>query len=278
METVEDIILRYSKRGMPVLREHLPADYCTRAARTLLSLKRGTVLLTTGFYVYGRAETDGPAGTFAVARALKRLGFIPVIVTDRFCRGLFEPSGYETVYFPLDGNVRDAESILERYAPVALFSLERCGLNAEGHYANMHNVPIDAWTAPTDLLFRIGEGWLATVAVGDGGNEIGMGTLRDVIKAELDVVPCIVPAEHLIVSTVSNWGGYGLCAALGRLTGEDLVPTPETIRAFMREAAGTGGCLDGVTGETALTEDGFSPAVSERILRALRAAQTGAKE
>ena len=31
-ESIEDIILKYSRRGMPVLRELLPENYCLNAA------------------------------------------------------------------------------------------------------------------------------------------------------------------------------------------------------------------------------------------------------
>ena len=63
-EQIEDIILRHSGRGMQLLREFLPENYCREAAAALLELDRGEVLLLTGFYVAGYAETDGPVGTY----------------------------------------------------------------------------------------------------------------------------------------------------------------------------------------------------------------------
>ena len=67
--TPEDVVLRYSKRGMNILKKYLKDGYCRTAAEKLLHAERGTVLLTTGFYVAGYAETDGPLGTVAVAEA-----------------------------------------------------------------------------------------------------------------------------------------------------------------------------------------------------------------
>lgn len=58
--TPEDVVLRYSKRGMNILKKYLKDGYCRTAAEKLLHAERGTVLLTTGFYVAGYAETDGP--------------------------------------------------------------------------------------------------------------------------------------------------------------------------------------------------------------------------
>ncbi len=49
MNSIEDIALLHSSRGMAELKENLGSDYCLRAAECLLALKRGTVLLTTGF-------------------------------------------------------------------------------------------------------------------------------------------------------------------------------------------------------------------------------------
>lgn len=74
--TPEDVVLRYSKRGMNILKKYLKDGYCRTAAEKLLHAERGTVLLTTGFYVAGYAETDGPLGTVAVAEPLTIWDFI----------------------------------------------------------------------------------------------------------------------------------------------------------------------------------------------------------
>ena len=58
-ETVEDIVLRHSKRGMTILRKYMGDFYCKRAAEKILELPKGNIFLTTGFYVAGHAETDG---------------------------------------------------------------------------------------------------------------------------------------------------------------------------------------------------------------------------
>lgn len=271
METIEDIILRHSGRGMDVLRPSLPKDFCRQAAELLLSLPRGNVLMTTGFCVSGAAETDGPAGTCAVARALNALGFSPIVVTDAFCQGLFEQEGLKTVYFPMEGGIPEALRILEEYQPVGLFSLERCGLNMFGDYMNMRGKSIRAKTAPIDLLFLASQGKIPTIGVGDGGNEIGMGNLAAEIAHQLPLVPCIVPVDQLVIATVSNWGGYGICAYLEALTGQPLTPTCEEILAFLSRGEGRG-CVDGISGLPAMTEDGFPTEVTCEILTALKQA------
>ena len=42
-ETVEDIILRHSKRGMHVLRKYMDTHYCQKAVEKLLSLPYGNI-------------------------------------------------------------------------------------------------------------------------------------------------------------------------------------------------------------------------------------------
>ena len=214
--SIEDIILKYSRRGMPVLRELLPENYCLDAAEEILSWERGTVLLTTGFYVAGYAETDGPLGTMALAGALRKLGFFPVIVTDRYCEGYFEAEDIAVEYMDLDADDAAADAILEKYQPVGLISIERCGRDLNGIYANMRHVDISAGTAPCDALFLKALGTIPTIGVGDGGNEIGMGNVAEAVRTRLDLVPAEVKADILVIATVSNWGAYGIVAALDR--------------------------------------------------------------
>ena len=256
-DTIEQIILRHGQRGMDLLAPSLPEDFCRRAARAVMALPRGNVLLTTGFYVAGYAETDGPSGTWAVALALERLGFHPVMVTDEYSRGFYEPAGIETVYLPMDADEAVCRAILEKYRPVLLFALERCGINRAGDYQNMRGKSIRPFTAPCDLLFTLSAGRIPSIGVGDGGNEIGMGCLADVIAEKLPLVPCVVPVDHPMIATVSNWGGYGLCAALSSLSGLPLLPTADEVIAFLRHVVAVGS-VDGVSCLHEPTEDGYS--------------------
>lgn len=272
MESVEDIILRHSRRGMDRLRPLLAADFCHAAARAIFACPQGNVFLTTGFCVKGFAETDGPAGTWAIARALRLLGYTPIIVTDALCQGYFEPEGFPVLYLPLDADEALCESLLDQYRPVLFLALERCGINAEGDYQNMSGVSIRAHTAPVDQMFARAQGCMLTIGVGDGGNEIGMGNLAAAISATLDLVPCRVGADHLVIATVSNWGGYGLAACLGQLSGRDLLPSFAEVYAFLQRTVALGS-VDGVTCQCQPTEDGHDIATTREILEALSRAQ-----
>ena len=266
--SIEDIILQYSKRGMPVLRELLPENYCLDAAEEILSWKRGTVLLTTGFYVAGYAETDGPLGTMALAGALRKLGFFPVIVTDRYCEGYFEAEDIAVEYMDLDADDAAADAILEKYQPVGLISVERCGRDLNGIYANMRHVDISAGTAPCDALFLKALGTIPTIGVGDGGNEIGMGNVAEAVRTRLNLVPAEVKADILVIATVSNWGAYGIVAALEQLTRLPLLLSFSKAERFLRRTVGMGS-VDGISHEHIVRVDGFGMETEKEILDGL---------
>ena len=91
----------------------------------------------------------------------------------------------------------------------------------------MRGVDVSPWTAPLDDLFLAGP-WIR-LAVGDGGNEIGMGKLPPGLIARTvpngEKIACVTSCDQLVVAGVSNWGAYGLMAALAvaapRLGGKD---------------------------------------------------------
>ena len=263
MGFVEDLILRHPCRGMDILRPHLPENFCRDAAELIGSWPRGTVVLTTGFYVAGKAETDGPPGTLLLANALKKLDFHPVVVTDELCRGYFERNGFDVVYLDTAAGDEEIGEVLDRLAPVGMISVERCGKNIHGDYANMRGISIAEHTAPVDRLFEMSR--VPTVAVGDGGNEIGMGNLAEVIRQELALVPCRVTVDAPVIATVSNWGALGLCACLDKLPSE-----AELEEAYL--LAQEMGYVDGVTKECTLSEDGFSLDVIRGLRQELQAA------
>ena len=258
MKQIEEIILENSGRGMDVLRSYMPEDFCREAAEEILSWQRGTVILTTGFYVAGHGESDGPCGTLCLALALEKLGFRSVIVTDETCEGYFELKGLETVYLHAGDSDLECERVLEKYRPVGMISVERCGRNVEGYYANMRNCSITSHVAPADRIFEIAYGKIPTIGIGDGGNEIGMGNVADIISEKLEIVPCRVKTDFLIIASVSNWGAFGLTAYLQMLTGECLMPSYEALDHYYRM-----GCVlrhvDGVTRQVDVNlVDGFS--------------------
>lgn len=267
--SIEDIVLRYSNRGMTLLRKYLKAGYCRRAAKKLLSQERGNILLTTGFYVSGAAETDGPPGTLCLAIALTRLGFSPVIVTDRICRGLFECEQLRVEYVDIESEMEVYRQLIDRYQPVCLISVERCGHNLENDYANMHGKSIAAQTARIDTMFELAQSrGILTIGIGDGGNEIGMGNLKDIIIQNMDLNPCTVTVDELIVATTSNWGAYALAAYLDILMQEHIFPSYRVLAEYLQKIVALG-CVDGVTKKSEPSVDGFPLKIEKEIISAL---------
>jgi len=276
MGRLEDLLLRWDRRGVSALRPFLPPDFCMRASRFLWE-REGPVLIATGFYISyaGAVETDGPPGAVALGRALSALGRRVVYLTDRHglsaVRALAE--GAKVVEFPLAGPEESeafARRLLEDLRPAVLVSVERCGAGADGRYRNMRGQDITAYTARLDPLFLFHP---ATVGVGDGGNEIGMGAVAEHIPRlpSLPDRPCVTPTAHLVIASVSNWGAYGLAAGLSRLAGRDLLPRPGEATEWVR-ALNALGVVDSASGRPEPAVDGFPVEEGdERVVADLKA-------
>lgn len=269
MVSIEDVILRYSDRGMQDIRLYVSSDCCHKAAREILSWKRGNVFLTTGFYVAGHAETDGPVGTVALAKVLERIGFTSVILTDMHCEGYFEAENIKTEYLSMNATEKEMEQLVTQYQPVGMISIERCGRNKNGLYANMRGIDISAETAPIDLLFIHYKDKIPSVGVGDGGNEIGMGKISGAISRKLSLEPSVVATDILVIASVSNWGAYGIIAALGKLKGKNLLPSYEWIVDYLKYTLQKGS-VDGISHENILSVDGKDMSVECEIITALK--------
>jgi hypothetical protein len=272
-ESIEDIILRHSNRGMSDIRFYLSEDYCTKAAREILSWEKGYVFLTTGFYVAGYAETDGPVGTVALAHALSKLGYKPVIITDEYCKGFFDNENIEIIYIGINDSEDKIDEIVKNYEPKGMISVERCGRNKFGFYANMRGEDISEHTAPIDEMFIRYQGIIPTIGVGDGGNEIGMGKIAGVISRKLSLEPCVIPADISVIASVSNWGAYGITTALGRLSGIELVPKYEWVKSFIKKTVSIGS-IDGVTKDKSISVDGKNMSIEYEILDALHSEES----
>ena len=274
-ETIEDIILDFDKRGMLALRPHLPGDFCQQAARYVTDHPGHTVIVT-GFYVImaGKPETDGPPGAIAIGRALLALGRRVTYVTDEFTAPVLRQwaDGSSVVDFPIAGvdeSKRHAEALLEQLKPSLLISIERCGRNRNDDYLNMRARDISPQTARLDYMF---DSDVPSVGIGDGGNEIGMGNLIDVIPSvdSLPDDPAVSQVDRLVIASVSNWGGYGLVAALSQIDGRNLLPNTDD-EARMVQGMVDAGAVDGTTGDAVPTVDNFSMEENGALLARLHA-------
>ena len=272
--TIEDIVLDRDKRGIAALRPHLPADYCDQAARVVLD-NPGTAIIVTGFYIItARAtETDGPPGAVVIGNALQSIGYEVVYVTDRYSLEVMEGTAgpdSSVVDFPIAGEEESrsfAKELLTEIAPSVIIGIERCGLTSEGLYRNMRGLDISEYNAKTDYLF---EGGIPSVGIGDGGNEIGLGNLADIIPTVPSLVrmPCVTTTSALIIASVSNWGGYGLVAAMSKIKGKNLLPSIETEQKLVKRNVELG-AVDGPSGEAIPMVDGFTLEENSQALQEL---------
>ena len=274
MPTIEDIILANDGRGISALRTHLAPNYCEKAASCLLD-NPGTVLIATGFYIMaaGAPETDGPPGALALGRALETLGRDVFYVADRYTCPILEPFATDpsqVVDFPICDDAASrtiAGDLVRDMDPSVIIAIERCSITREGTYLNMRGLDITAQTARLDYLFH---GHPNTVGIGDGGNEIGMGNLAEVIPqvSSLPPIPSETGTTHLVISSVSNWGGYGVVAALSNLVGKNLLPDLEEEDELIQMMVDMG-AVDGVVGKAVYSVDGMNLAQHGEALQAL---------
>ena len=255
------------------------------AASALATASDRSVGIITGFYVPlgtpPAAETDGPVGAAMLAGALSRVGVPCRLVTDEPCGGTcaaaLRGSEIPLDVVPLGGAVDDTVALWRSLGVSHAVSIERCGRSADGAPRNMRGEDISAFTTPLDELFLAGP-W-QRIAIGDGGNEIGMGSLpASLIGAHVahgETIACATPADHLIVAGVSNWGGYALIGALAvirddwRATLIDCLD-PERDGAILQAMVYDGPAVDGVTRQRTLTVDSMPAEVHHAKLHAIR--------
>jgi len=263
---IEDIILSHSSRGMDRIRHAIPPGYCSRATRIILK-NQGRVLIGTGFPVVGSFETDGPIGAIGLYQVLERMGYEPVFGCAPPISKVLAGS-FRTLEIPIvswEDTVPVVEAALADLQPSLIVSVERPGVAEDGRYYNMRGKDITDFLAKFDLFFNLCK--CPTIGVGDGGNEIGMGNVREEL-AQLSITPSVTTCDELVIATVSNWGVYGIIAAMARDMKQDLLGwfDPIDIVRFLVER----GAVDGITGYAECSEDGFPLAVGLSIITQLR--------
>lgn len=221
-------------------------------------------------------ENDGPVGAAVLGRALAEgLGALPVYVVETHHEPPVVASseavglpvrdlattrsvgvGAAVVTAPVDQDdvAPWAKRLFDELRPSAVIAIERLGPNEAGVIHG--STGLAGWSPQVDLspLFeQAATRDVFSVGIGDAGNEIGFGRIADTVRevqphGRSCQCPCgrgmatVVATDVLIVAAVSNWGAYGLEAALANLVERtDLPHSPEVARHSIAECLRAGG-------------------------------------
>lgn len=228
------------------------------AAEKLISaVKEGDfVYVMTGFVLrpYKKAEMDGIVSSMLLCRALvKAFGAKPIIICPEdnleavknmsSCVGLhlFEdidtlreiPVSMGVITFTKDADKASAQAdeIIAKAKPSAVVSIECPGANELGCYHNAIGLGVTELEAKQDVLFdKLQAMGVVNIAIGDLGNEIGMGTISDTLEKYIPYarkgacscgcgggIAVRTKADNIITATVSDWGCYAMIAAMAYL-------------------------------------------------------------
>lgn len=251
------------------------------------------------------AETDGPPGALLLAAALAAAGIESFVLTDNACAAAVRATA-QAMQFPFEHvlTVPNDESswrrefftrgpgaglthliALERVGPthtLETFSRQkrttdpplerfRQGVDPSTYDCchNMRGVCIDEHTADLHRLFEELPRYrpdARTIGIGDGGNEIGMGTIpweelaRRLTGEHAGRIPCRIATDWTILAGTSNWGGYALAAATLLLRGRvDLLQPWDRAQQqrVLEHLVEHGPAVDGVTRLREPTVDGL---------------------
>ena len=282
---------------------------------------RRAAIIATGLPIRGwfdsaMAENDGPAGAATLARALiVAFRALPVVVCEESmvpllescCRasglicssvenvrraaaspdavtGRFIPS-VVVLGFPSDPKqARErARELLDDIEPAVLLSSERQGANAKGvyHYG-VGEANIASAMAKVEMLFEEAQRRrIPTIGVGDGGNELGMGSIKEVVQESIAYgrkcrCPCgagMAPdlrVDLLVAATVSNWGTWGIEACIAAITKKPEALHSAEMEELVLDACVTSGAVDGATGWVDRNVDGVPFETHMSLLNVLR--------
>lgn len=276
---------------------------------------RSVVLIATGWpdrpwVTPGIGELDGPPGAALLARTLHvTLGAVPIFIIEEQLRPAMVASargaGFAVLTpeqaveaagsraplhaaavlgFPTDVGAAREESkrLIEVYDPKSVISVEKGSANERGVIHNARGEDTTEYMAKVDELVKeASSAGVLTIGIGDGGNEIGMGTIREEIRRHVPFgakcsCPCgagiapAIPTDVLITAGVSNWGCYGVAACLSVITNRiDALHDEAMELRTLREAADAG-LIDGNTGWVDPGADGIAAGTHAAIITVLR--------
>lgn len=261
------------------------------------------VYILTGFVLptHKKAEMDGIVSSMLLARALVR-GYsakpviicpednMPAVKSLSAVMGLHLFDSIEEMYeysvsmsyIICPKEKGQAEQLARKLdIPDAVISVEAPGANRLGVYHNATGTDVTELEAKTDIIFEeMKKKGVLNIAVGDLGNETGMGAIKESIcryvpyAAECSCgcgggIASEVSADNIITATVSDWGCTGMIAALAYLRRDTDILQNEALQREAIITASRSGMID-MTGWVVPAVDGVDCEVNVHILRLMR--------
>ncbi|MCD6503720.1 MAG: DUF4392 domain-containing protein [Euryarchaeota archaeon] len=232
----------------------------TEPARKLLEFSDDVTILV-GFPIppKGIGETDGPLGALCLALALEDLGINVKIVSEKSVFNALKSLWEKTTRYTIDITKRNK----------VIVSIEVPGRAMDGKYYSMRGIEIFPENLD-EVLFRKSEGQI-TIGIGDGGNEAGMGKIRDLIIKHIDLgekISSVVPADYIITGGTSNWAAYALVGAISVMISKNLLKKFD--ENYYLRALYESGLIDGVIGEKSMSVDGIPHAILEKMFNLIK--------
>lgn len=147
-----------------------------------------------------------------------------------------------------------ADEIISEGLPRAVISVECPGENDSGIYRNAVGLDATEFQAKQDVLFeKLRRAGVLNIAIGDLGNEIGMGVIGEYIKEHIpyasraglsDGTAARTASDNIVCATVSNWGCYALDAALAYVLRDPDIAHGAELEALAARAASENGLID----------------------------------
>jgi hypothetical protein len=217
---------------------------------------------------------DGPLGAAVLARALQGVGHHSVFVVA-------EPLTPVLEELARVAGVRDFDVVAvdsDEASPELGLWLDRCragiaiealGENDVGvrHFVSGLKYESDSARAAETLFRELRARRRLTIGIGDGGNEIGFGRIRQDV-AELvpwgKVCRCdcghgiaaVTETDFLLPASISNWGAYAVANAIAVVRGDHSLLHQRERELELLRTAGSLGCRDGVTLTCEARQDG----------------------
>lgn len=249
---------------------------------TAIDLNRSdTIVIVTGFCVRDCkvGETDGPIGALSLAYTLENLDKKIIIVTDKYTENLLKTSKeiiklQADIHTVTDENSEElSNEIIRKYKPCHIIAVERPGRNKDGKSYSMRGEDITEFCPNTDTLFKKAkEVGIKTSAIGDGGNEVGMGKISEYVKENVfkgEQICAELDTDNLVIAGISNWGGHAIGAILSIMNDRMLMYDSVTEAEILQKIV-EAGAVDGCTKLRVMTVDGLSLEENIKIFRQLR--------